>query len=327
MSLIIKPIETKIIHLRPGLHLLTYVEAADSETPPIVNINVPMGLVDSRVSMLFLDPNNEGFLTQPNDAVVIRVIGEVAELSIGILTATQCKSAEIKLKTDCLLATEDNLTDSTTEDEQADLTATDEEDAEKIFPLSFSGHVQWQGDVYANAGEGLGNPEKSWRIENFAIHWPNKPEGLDIEYSCYVKSLGETPKTLLDGFIGTKARALPITALSAQLVGFGSENYELIIQVVFSETGLRTLIADGTLIRGIHENEFLTGIRGFVKQKSNPTKAVIAENKWSDTEEEEVVSEHTTWANADNTLVVEKQKIHTVTTPIQKNTTTNVISF
>jgi len=306
MSLIIKPIETKTIHLRSGLHLLTYVEAADTDTPPIVNINVPMGLVDSRVSMMFLDPNNEGFLIQPNDAVVIRVIGEPAELSIGILTATQCKSAEIKLKTDYLLATED---------EKANLTATDEENAEKILPLSFSGHVQWEGDVHSNAGEGLGNPERNWRIENFAIHWPNKPEDINIEYSCYVKSLGETPKTLLDGFIGTKARALPITALSAQLVGFGSENYELIIQVVFSETGLRTLTADGTLIRGIHENEFLTGIRGFVKQKSNLTKADITENKWSDTKEEEVVSEHTT------------QKIHTVTTPIQKNTPTHVISF
>jgi len=342
MSLIIEPIETKTIHLRPGLHLLTYADAADQYNPPLVNINVPMGLVGSRVSMLFLDANSEGFLNQPNDAVVIRVIGESAELSIGILVTTECTSAEIKLKTEYLLASEDHLNDSSMEmnDEKIDLTPIDEEGSEKILPLSFSGHVEWQGDVHSAVGEGLGNPEKNWRIENFAIHWSKKPEGIDIEYRCYVKSLGETLKTSLDGFVGTKARALPITALSAQLVGLGSENYELIIQVMFSETGLRTITADGELIWGIHENEFLTGIRGFVKQKAVDTKidkVTAVENKWSNAEtdsiketlvtEKETAIVENTWANADKTPTVEKQETHTITSPVQKSTLSNVISF
>ena len=340
MSLIIKPIETKTLHLRPGLHLLTYADAADPYNPPLVNINVPMGLVGSRISMLFLDANNEGFLNQPNDAVVIRVIGESAELSIGILVTTECKSAEIKLKTEYLLGKEDDLNESSVDDEKIDLAPVDEEGTEKILPLSFSGHVEWQGDVDSAVGEGLGNPEKNWRIENFAIHWPNKPEGIDIEYRCHVKSLGETLKTLLDGFVGTKARALPITALSAQLVGLGSENYELVIQVMFSETGLRTITADGEFIWGIHENEFLTGIRGFVKQKTIDTKidkVAAVENKWSDagtdsiketlvTEEDTAIAENT-WANAGETPTVGKQETHTITSPVQKNTPSNVISF
>jgi hypothetical protein len=333
MSLIIKPIETKTIHLRPGLHLLTYVDAADQYNPPLVNINVPMGLVGSRVSMMFLDANNEGFLNQPNDTVVIRVIGESAELSIGILVTTECKSAEIKLKTEYLLGKEDDLNESSVDDEKIDLAPVDEEGTEKILPLSFSGHVEWQGDVHSSAGEGLGSPEKNWRIENFAIHWPEKPEGIDIEYRCHVKSLGETLKTSLDGFVGTKARALPITALSAQLVGLGSENYELVIQVMFSETGLRTITADGEFIWGIHENEFLTGIRGFVKQKTvDVDKASVNENKWSNASsassiEEEKSDTENTWANSSETSVVEKQKTHTITSPIQKNTPSNIISF
>ncbi len=336
MSLL-KPIETKTLQLRPGLHLLTYIKATDNLNPPIINIAIPIGLMSSRIAMLFLDANNEGFLNKPDDAVVIRVIGEAADLLVGIFITTECKSAEIQLKTEFLLENNQDLAvKSNIESETNELITDDDLSTEKTLQLSFSGHVEWQGDIQLAAGEGLGNPDKNWRIESFAIHWPNKPEGVDIEYRCYVKTLGETLTTLSNGFVGTKARALPITALSAQLTGLNAENYELTIQVIFSETDLRTITADGEFIWGIHEHEFLTGIRGFVKQKkkqkainSSSTQNSTVENSWSKTDSNPTkapsVAENT-WANPTETPVTEKKK-KTTTLPIQKNSQSNIISF
>lgn len=330
---LLKPIEIKTLHLRPGLHLLTYIDAIDKFHPPLVNITVPMGLIESRVTMMFLEANNEGFLNRPEDAVVIRVIGEPAELSIGIFITTDCKSPEIKLKTQYLLAKDESVLSSAI-DKKTALSAKENQDlsTEEIFQLSFSGHVEWEGDKQLAAGEALGNPDKGWRIERFAIHWPKKPEEVDIEYRCHVKTIGDTLKTSLNGFVGTKARALPITGLSVQLTGLKAKNYELIIEVIFSETGLRTLTADGQFIWGIHDNEFLTGIRGFVRHKaidSYPAQTSAVENKWSNTDssiaqssvaednfiESGFVEEPESWANP------------VKTSPVKKSNKANVISF
>jgi hypothetical protein len=282
----LKSIETKPLYLRAGLHLLTYIEAVDKENPPLINIILPMGQVNSQVSFLFSDPQKEGFLTQPNEIVAVRVMGAPVELVIGIFASPDCKSPEIKLKTELLSPEKEDVKNQ----ETPTLTAPTVEEtlsSENKHPLAFSGHVQWQGDVQVAQGEALGNPQKNWRIESLAIHWPKKPEEIDIEYYCYVKTLGQSPKSILDQPTGTKARALPISALSAQLIGANADQYELTLQVIFSETGLRSLTANGELFSGLHENEYLTGIRGFVTRKEIKPEPVIkapapVENIWGE---------------------------------------------
>ncbi|MCK5872076.1 MAG: hypothetical protein KAG26_04550, partial [Methylococcales bacterium] len=162
----LKAIESKNLRLSVGLHLLSYLDAVDTDHPPLINIAVPMGQIDSQVSFLFQDPTNEGFLKKPNDRAVVRVVGKPAEIMVGIFVTPECTSTEIKFEAKPLPSDE---TASETE------TAATASSPEKNYPLAFSGHVQWQGDVQLAAGEALGNPEKSWRIESFAIHWPDKP--------------------------------------------------------------------------------------------------------------------------------------------------------
>lgn len=348
----LKAIESKNLRLSTGLHLLSYLDAVDIENPPLVNIAIPMGQVNSQVSLLFQDPSHEGFLNKPNDSVVVRVVGESAEVTVGIFITPACKSTEIKFEAKPLLSENTVTTDTAPEPVEAisptvetetavltDKTPESEEAAtptEKDYPLAFSGHVQWQGDVQLAAGEALGNPEKDWRIESFAIHWPEKPADVSIEYHCYVNTLGESPKSSLNALTGTKARALPIAALSAKLIGENADLYELIIEVIFSETGVKTLSTDGELTWGLHENEYLTAIRGIVTEKvvmeetvvtdnvveniwadsvqPEPTKESTppADNIWDDTVEEE--APQNVWENATETQPNEKQPSFTVKT-------------
>jgi hypothetical protein len=331
----LKPIETKTLSLSPGLHILTYAEATDSFNPPLVNIAIPIGLIGSRVSLMFLEPLNEGFLTKPDEAVVIYIAGESAELLIGIFIGTQCNNPEIKLKTRHLIENHQATLPSTLSQHDIPVTNNKPLSTDNILPLAFSGHVEWQGDQQLNLGQGLGNPDKNWRIERFAIHWPNKPNGVEIEYGCYVKTLGETPKTTQNNFVGTKARALPITALSAQLIGVNADNYQLTLDVIFSETGLRPINANGQLIWGIHENEFLTGLRGFVTQKtttSDATQASSIENRWSNTASVQPLPiENTVTVSANestqiNSIDQEEDRVPVVSAT-QADKPSNVISF
>ncbi|MCK4492911.1 MAG: hypothetical protein KAU26_02575 [Methylococcales bacterium] len=305
----LKPVESKNLRLAVGLHLLSYLDAVDSDHPPLVNIAVPMGQIDSQVSFLFQDPNNEGFLKKPYETAVVRVIGKPAEIMVGIFITSECKSAEIKFEAKPLTLDEkapDTETETEAETEietEANVdTTTVDLSPEKNYPLAFSGHVQWQGDVQLAAGEALGNPEKSWRIESFAIAWPDKPAEVDIEYYCYVNNLGESPKSSLNALVGTKARALPIAALSAQLIGANADRYELTIEVIFSETGVRTLSTDGSLTWGLHDNEYLTAIRGIVTEKVVIDQAIasneavvasdnVVENIWVDSVQPEPTKE------------------------------------
>ena len=327
----LKPIESKNLRLPAGLHLLSYLEAVDNNNPPLVNLAVPMGQVDSQVSFLFQDPRNEGFLNKPNDRAVVRVVGKPAEIMVGIFVTPECTSAEIKfeakpLSSDATTATDENITETTKEDVLS----------EKNYPLAFSGHVQWQGDVQLAAGEALGNPEKNWRIESFAIHWPEKPAEVDIEYYCHVNNLGQSPKSSLNALVGTKARALPIAAISAQLTGANADRYDLTIEVIFSETGVRTLSTEGELTWGLHDNEYLTAIRGIVTEKVMAEEPVVTdnvvENIWADAVQSEPIKEETSaeniwddsvgeqtpqnaWENAtDETAPTEKKPAFTVQT-------------
>jgi len=247
-------VHTKSITLQPGLYLLHYISAIDTINPPSAHINISPSLTECHIAYLCSDPDNPNTLTQPNSGMAIRVSKENAEILINIFINTECTSPEAQLKLEKLF-------------ENNEITTTQKE-KQNIFPLTFSGHVQWQGDIQLKAGEELGNPNKNWRIENFSIDWPNKITGITIEYSCVINNTGETPKSQLGNLVGTKSQALPITGITAKLVGEKTEPYELILQVTYSESGQRTIISTGELISGLHENEFLTGLKGYIKQKT-----------------------------------------------------------
>lgn len=129
------------------------------------------------------------------------------------------------------------------------------------------GHVEWKGDVRANAGAWLGDPKSKARIEGFAIAWQNKPAGVDLAYSCQVKNMGKTPLALSGSYVGTRRKALPITALTLTLVGINASNYTLKAHAIFADGEAQAMLS-GVECQGVTGNEQLVGLNVEVLKKS-----------------------------------------------------------
>lgn len=109
------------------------------------------------------------------------------------------------------------------------------------LPLTLDGHIERRGDVSVDGGW-LGNPSGNARLEGFTIHWPNKPEGVDLAYSVRVQGKGKQPAALTGHFAGTRRQAAAITAITFGLVGPKQKQFQLDGQVVFSGAPPQTIL-------------------------------------------------------------------------------------
>lgn len=130
--------------------------------------------------------------------------------------------------------------------------------------LRLEGHIERRGDITVQGGW-LGSPNSMQRLEGFTIHWPNKPEGVDLAYSCQVQGARQ-PAALSGNYIGTRRRASPITAITFGLIGPKQKNFQLDGQVVFSGTPQKT-IQNGQEISGPTGQEHLVAILVSVSPK------------------------------------------------------------
>ncbi len=108
-------------------------------------------------------------------------------------------------------------------------------------PLVFEGHIERRGDVRVDNGW-LGNPQGNARLEGFAIHWPNKPEGVDLAYSVRIQNQGKQPAALSGRYAGTRQKAMGITAITFGLIGPNQKQFQLDGQVVFSGAPPQTIL-------------------------------------------------------------------------------------
>lgn len=108
-------------------------------------------------------------------------------------------------------------------------------------PLTLEGHIERRGDVTVDTGW-LGNPQGHARLEGFTVHWPNKPEGVDLAYSVRVQGQGKQPAALSGRYAGTRQKAAAITAITFGLVGPKQKQFQLDGQVVFSGAPPQTIL-------------------------------------------------------------------------------------
>lgn len=132
-------------------------------------------------------------------------------------------------------------------------------------PLRLEGHIERRGDVAVEAGWWLGNPDSTARLEGFTIHWPSKPEGVDLAYSCQVLG-GRQPAAMSGSFIGTRRRAAGITAITFGLIGPKQKQFQLAGQVVFSGSAPKAIL-NGQELSGPTGQEHLVAIQVSVSPK------------------------------------------------------------
>lgn len=134
------------------------------------------------------------------------------------------------------------------------------------LPLRLEGHIERRGDLTVETGWWLGAPDSAARLEGFTIHWPGKPEGVDLAYSCQVLG-GRQPAAMSGNFIGTRRRAAGITAVTFGLIGPKQKQFQLDGQVVFSGTPPQAIL-NGQELSGPTGQEHLVAIQVSVSPKT-----------------------------------------------------------
>jgi len=126
--------------------------------------------------------------------------------------------------------------------------------------LKVTGHVELQGDVSVPPGQWLGDPASSRRLEGFSIDWPDRPDDVDLAYSCVMAGIGRSPAVLSGGYCGSRQRATPINAITVSLVGKQASAYALEMEVVFAGCPAQK-ITPGVECRGLTGREPLVALR------------------------------------------------------------------
>ncbi|WP_336488162.1 hypothetical protein [Methylobacterium nigriterrae] len=107
--------------------------------------------------------------------------------------------------------------------------------SERLIPLRIAGHIERQGDVFVSAGEWLGDPNGSARLEGFSLQWPRRPGDVDVAYGCAVGGLGRMPDVVAGEFVGTRGQGRGINGISLNLIGDAADAYALIVEAAFSD--------------------------------------------------------------------------------------------
>ena len=155
--------------------------------------------------------------------------------------------------------------------------------------LSLEGHIERRGDV-AVQDDWLGNPDSNARLEGFSISWPDKPQGVDLAYSCKVTGQGKQPAALSGNFVGTRRKAAGIQAITFGLVGPQQKAYQLSGHVVFAGSPPQPIV-NGKELSGPtgYENLVAISVRITPRMQASASPAAIPaasapryESPWED---------------------------------------------
>jgi len=234
---------TRLLTLEPGMYILRYAsQLPDKEVCLISLQQAPLG--KGTIDFFPGETVVRNTLARLGDCIVARVKNGLSTLLV----------TEYQSKTNSITHTVDLRIDRI--DTSAAIMRTEKSpaincDVNLILPnaanadvplsqvLPLFGYIETLGEV--SSCEWLGSASEVAGINGFAIFWPNKPQGVDIAYSC---AYGDTkmPTVLSGNFVGCCDRSTdPITSITMTLVGPQSNRFKLDAQVAFANEKLRTL--------------------------------------------------------------------------------------
>ncbi len=250
--------ETRIVSLQPGMYIVRFNAIPTLGEGAILSI-APS---DSGVKFDFLASEGvkNNTLFNQSDCIVVRCAGGEGNLLVTSLTKSNARPVGTRI--DKIAGAVDRpAADVTGIGYQQQAPGQLPQSTLQSSPanLKLSGHIEMRGDVTGQPGDWLGDPKSTRRLEGFAIEWRDRPEELDIAYSCVIGGLGRSPAVLSGGYCGSRQRAAPITALTVSLVGKNANGFELAMEAVFAGCPPQKM-RSGVEVRGITGREQLVAI-------------------------------------------------------------------
>ncbi|MBS7697987.1 MULTISPECIES: hypothetical protein [unclassified Chelatococcus] len=221
---------SRMIKLSRGLFALRYLAADDDRKPPAIGVQTGPG---SRGTLTIIGgpDSEEGFLLKPGDAAVL--VSRGASLIVVTTYVRQhALSDGVKLKLDQIdrLNARDSELLRAASPHRAKAVH-----QERRMPVSLSGHIEGIGTLSLKAGQRLGELGSGKAIEEFAIHWPRRPVGVDIAYGCAAVGGGLAAETLTGDFVGARGAGGAIGSLFVRLVGERAGEFTLDAEAVFAD--------------------------------------------------------------------------------------------
>jgi hypothetical protein len=215
------------VTLKSGMYILRLVKQP-TVTGQSISIN-PAPVISSGKTLFFTHTGvKNNCLSNAEDIIIVRVDSEEATLLVA--ENNQGQSA-LQLKIDKIA----NLSEKKQALSNEQKKTLPNKNLSKPENIQLNGHIEWKGNVQTKNDEYLGNPKSKNRLEGFAIQWENRPNDIDLAYSCEIEQMGRTPISLSGGFVGTRQRALAIHSISLTLVGLQAKNYTLSGYAIFAD--------------------------------------------------------------------------------------------
>ena len=272
-------ITSSLKQLEPGMWIFRYVAHTPAAVPPLVNLN-PAPFGKGTIDLFPSEGVTRNTLVKPGDCIIARVKTARAALTISEYHMAG-KSSEVTLKLDRI---DDRLTTpraslvnpSKTKKGIANADNATLQAADSLT-VKLLGHIQSRGDVVVQ-NDWLGDPNSNHRIEGFAISCDDLPEGVTLGYSCRTTRGNQPQVVLANQFVGTRRKAMPITAVAFNLGGPNAGDYVLSGEIAFA--GLPPLaIKPGKELAGPTGAEQLVALRIAISKKASQ---VDTASPWDD---------------------------------------------
>lgn len=227
--------KTRLLTLEPGMYIVRYASQDTAEEPCLISLQ-PAPIGKSSVDFFPGETVVRNTLSRLGDTLIVRVKNGAGTLLITEYQRADLPVRQVDLRVDRIdtsvdiIRSEQQRSAPVVASKTLEVAARAERHGSPVV-LKLIGHVQAQGDVTAN--EWVGNIDQEARLEGFAVVWPNKPQGVDIAYSCKVADVLQ-PAVLSGNFSGSRGKRAPITAVAMALVGPRRAEYVLDAQAVFA---------------------------------------------------------------------------------------------
>lgn len=227
--------KTRLLTLEPGMYIVRYASQDTAEEPCLISLQ-PAPIGKSSVDFFPGETVVRNTLSRLGDTLIVRVKNGAGTLLITEYQRADLPVRQVDLRVDRIdtsvdiIRSEQQRSAPVVASKALEVAARAERHGSPVV-LKLIGHVQAQGDV--TASEWVGNVEQEARLEGFAIVWPNKPQGVDVAYSCKVADVLQ-PAVLSGNFSGSRGKRAPITAVAMALVGPRRAEYVLDAQAVFA---------------------------------------------------------------------------------------------
>lgn len=244
--------KTRLLTLEPGMYIVRYASQDTAEEPCLISLQ-PAPIGKSSVDFFPGETVVRNTLSRLGDTLIVRVKNGAGTLLITEYQRADLPVRQVDLRVDRIDTSVDIIRSAqqrsapVVASKALEVAARAERHGSPVV-LKLIGHVQAQGDVTAN--EWVGNIDQEARLEGFAVVWPNKPQGVDIAYSCKVADVLQ-PAVLSGNFSGSRGKRAPITAVAMALVGPRRAEYVLDAQAVFAGCPPQDLV-DGQEVTAQH---------------------------------------------------------------------------